>query len=112
MRHLTASQKIARLEQRIARLEKQASGYKIARTPNFFKKYVSPSVTNIEVLEEAVNVSGSGYVYLVRGQSRGKDNFFIFHSYGSGRPDLLLHTKNFRDAIFAFDDAATRETIH
>ena len=113
MRQLTASQKIAQLEQRIARLEKHN---KTAHTPEFFKKYVhakNPSVTKIEVLEEAVSKSGYGYVYFVRGKVLfGGTDFFIFRTHGRGNPETILHTSDFKKAILTFDKVASREDIH
>jgi len=104
---------IAQLENRIARLEKHN---KTARTSDFFKKYVhakNPSIVKIKVLEEAVSVSGSGYAYLVRGKVLfGGFHFFIFHTYGRGKPDLLLQTKDFKKALLTFDKVASREDIH
>lgn len=117
MRHLTASQRIAHLEQRIARLEKQASGYKTARTSNFFKKYIhakDPTVVKIEVMDEGVSVSGSGFVYLIRAKTiMGKTQFYIYHSYGrGGKPDLLLQTRDFQEAMLTYADVAIAEDIH
>ena len=113
MRRLTASQKIAQLEQRIARLEKHN---KTARTSDFFKKHVhakDPSVVKIEVLEEAVSKNGYGYVYFVRGKVIfGGFQFFIFRTQGRGNPETILHTSDFKKAMLAFDKVASREDIH
>lgn len=104
---------IAQLEQRIARLEKHN---KIAGTSDFFKKYVhakNPSVTKIEVLEEAMSKSGYGYVYFVRCKVLfGGTDFFIFRTHGRGNPETILHTSDFKKAILTFNKVASREDIH